>query len=122
VIDYQLEDFTRTSDPYDVILDVVGTSRYSACLGALRPGGFYLIANPRFLAMLRAPFTSARSGKRVFVRGSPPRPEDLDYLRGLIEAGEVHSVVDRQYRLEEVAEAHRHVDSGLALGRVAITV
>ncbi len=122
VIDYAQEDFTRASDTYDVILDAVGRRRLSACLRALRRGGTYLAVNPRLSAMIRALFISGWGGKRVVVRGSPPRPEELDILRGLIEAGKVHPAIDRVYPLDELPEGHRRVDSGLALGRVAISV
>ncbi|MFI5418917.1 MAG: NAD(P)-dependent alcohol dehydrogenase [Candidatus Lutacidiplasmatales archaeon] len=94
VIDFTKEDFTKRSETYDTIFDAVGRSPLSAGLGALRRGGFYLLANPRISSMIRAPWVSSRSGKRVVVRGSPPRTEDLDLLRGLIEAGKLHSSID----------------------------
>jgi len=122
VIDYTQEDFAKALDTYDVIFDAVGRSRFTACLGALRRGGFYLLANPRLSAMIRAPWASATSGKRVIVRGSKPRTEELDFLRTMIEAGKMHSTIDRQFPLEEVPEAHRLIDNGLALGRVVIKV
>jgi len=122
VIDCTKEDFTKGPDKYDVVFDVVGRGRFPTCLRALRPKGFYLVANPHFSTMFRAPWGWARNGKKVIVRGARPRTEDLDFLRDLVEAGKMRSTLDRTYRLEELPDAHRRVDSGLALGRVAITL
>ncbi|HTP54910.1 MAG TPA: NAD(P)-dependent alcohol dehydrogenase [Thermoplasmata archaeon] len=121
VIDYSREDFGTAVNAYDVILDVVGQADFSTCLGALNAGGSYLIANPHLAAWLRAPWAIGRDDKKVVVRGSPPRASDLDYLRRIIEAGRIRASIDRQYRLEDVPEAHRFVDSGSAVGRVVIT-
>jgi NADPH:quinone reductase-like Zn-dependent oxidoreductase len=53
--------------------------------------------------------------------GSAPK-EDLIFLRDLVEAGKVTSVIDRRYPLKEVAEAHRYVEKGRARGKVTITM
>ena len=121
-IDYAEEDFAQFPGTYDVILDVVGRAPVSACLRALRRGGVYLNANPRPAAMVRAAWPAGRGSARIVVRGSAPRPEELDYLRTLVEAGKIRSPIDRVYRLEELPEAHRYVDSGQAIGRVVISV
>jgi NADPH:quinone reductase-like Zn-dependent oxidoreductase len=118
VIDGEKEDFTQGPSPYDV----VGRRRLSAALRAVRPGGTYLLVNPRLGAVIGARWVSRRSRKKVVVRGSPPLPEELDYLRGLIDAGRMRSAIDRLYRLEELPEAHRYVDGGRAVGRVVVTV
>ncbi|HEV2317080.1 MAG TPA: NAD(P)-dependent alcohol dehydrogenase [Thermoplasmata archaeon] len=122
VIDYSREEYARRPDAYDVILDVVGRSPFSASMEALRDGGVYLVANPRLSVLVRALWARRRRGKKVFVRGSPPSTQDLDDLRELIQAGKIRPVIDRTYLLEQLPEAHRRVDSGLAIGRVAITV
>jgi NADPH:quinone reductase-like Zn-dependent oxidoreductase len=53
---------------------------------------------------------------------APQNAEDLDELRSLIEAGKIRSVIDRCYPLEEIAEAHRYVDSGRKKGSVVVSV
>ena len=122
VIDYTQEDFTARGETYDVIFDVVGKSSFSHSMASLREGGFYLLANPRLSHMLRGAWASRRSGKTVVSQVASGAAEDLVYLRELIEAGELRTVIDRRYPLEQTAEAHRYVEAGGKLGNVVITV
>ncbi|HEV2519350.1 MAG TPA: NAD(P)-dependent alcohol dehydrogenase [Thermoplasmata archaeon] len=122
VIDSVELNLANEPELYDVIVDVVGRRPRPTFLRALHPKGFYLLANPSLFGVVRAAFASAISGKRVIARGSPPKAADLDYLRGLIDAGRIRVVLARCFTLEELVTAHRLVDSGLAIGRVAISV
>ena len=105
VIDYTAEDFTRNGREYDVILDAVGKRKSSA---ALRQAGRAL----------------APGGKCVSVDDGTPRfhVTDLRLLKDLAETQAVRPVIDRRYRLEEIAEAHRYVDGGHKRGNVIVTV
>jgi NADPH:quinone reductase-like Zn-dependent oxidoreductase len=122
LIDYTREDFTRSGRAYDAIFDVVGKSPFSRSLRALKPGGRYLIGNPRLSTMVRGRLGSALSGKQVILETAAQRREDLITLRELIEAGRIHTVIDRRFPLAEAAEAHRYVESGRKKGNVIITV
>jgi len=122
VIDYTQEDFTKSGQTYDVIFDVVGKSSFSRSVRSLKQNGRYLLANPGLSLIVRGPWTSMISSKKVIFGLTSPRTEDLIFLKELIEAGKIKSVIDRHYPLEQTAEAHRYVETGHKKGNVVITV
>ncbi len=122
VIDYTQEDFTKNGETYDVIFDVVGKSSFSSCLRSLKNKGFYLIANPRLSSIVRGKWTSRTSSKSVINWTASQRTEDLIFLKEIIEAGKLKSVIDKSYPLEQMVEAHTYVDKGHKKGNVVITV
>jgi NADPH:quinone reductase-like Zn-dependent oxidoreductase len=122
VVDFTKEDFTKTGETYDVIFDVAGKSPFSRSVRALRENGYYLLGNPRLLQILRGLWTSMTSSKKVVFEFASPTPENLDFLRELIEAGKIKPVIDRAYPLEQIAEAHTYVDTGRKKGNVVITM
>lgn len=122
VIDYTKEDFTKNSETYDVIFDVVGKSSFSRSVRSLNPSGRYLLANPRVLPMVRGLCTSMISSKKVIFGFARHKTEDLMFLKELIEAGKIQSVIDGRYPLEQVSEAHRYVEKGHKKGNVVITL
>ena len=128
VIDYTQEDFTRTEERYDVMLDMVGNRSLSDCRRALTPRGTYVVVGVASLgrwlgigrqarALLLAPFVRQRM--RVFVVRH--NSDDLAALKDLVEAGKVTPVIDRSYPLSEVADALRHQGEGHARGKIVIT-
>jgi NADPH:quinone reductase-like Zn-dependent oxidoreductase len=101
VIDYTKEDFTERRELYDVIFDAVGKSSFSNCKKALTPNGTYVTTN----------------------KGTATeRSEDLIFLKELVEAGKIKSVIDRRYPLEQTAEAHTYVETGHKKGNVVMTL
>ena len=127
VIDYTKEDFTASADrksgqAYDLILDLVSKGSFSGCLMSLKRNGRYLIANPGLSQVVRGRWTSMSSGKKVIFGAAKPKTENLNYLKELIEAGKLKSVIDRTYPLEQIPAAHRYVETGHKKGNVVITV
>jgi NADPH:quinone reductase-like Zn-dependent oxidoreductase len=122
VIDYTQEDFTKSGEVYDVIFDVVGTISCSRSERSITQNGTYLLANPLGSQMIRGPLTRMTSSKKVIMQTASPSTQDLIFLRELIEAGKIKSVIDRRYPLEQIAEAHRYVETGQKKGNVVITV
>jgi len=122
VIDYTKEDFTESNETWDVIFDTIGKSSFSRSKRALTKNGIYLLANPGLSEMVRGMWTSMTSSRRVITRLAKESAEDLIFLKGLIEAGKIRSVIDRGYPLEQMAEAHQYVEQGHKMGNVVITV
>lgn len=122
VIDYTQQDFTRNGETYDVIVDTVGTAPFSRSKASLKEGGRLLMVLAELPEMLRAPWVSMTSSKKVIAGPATVRVEDLRFLAGLAEAGAFKPVIDRRYTFEQIAEAHRYVDTGRKKGNVIITL
>lgn len=122
VVDYTQEDFTQNGQVYDVIFDVVGTLSFSRTKGSIRPDGTYLLANPIRGQIISGPWTRMTSSHKVMMETASGTVADLVYLRELVEAGELKTVIDRTYPLEELVEAHRYLETGAKQGNVVITV
>lgn len=126
VVDYTREDFTQGGPRYDLIVDTAASHSLSAYLRALRPEGRYvMVGGPtnRFVrTVIFGPLLSATGKKRVRNLMLKPDREDLELVGELLGSGELTPVIDRQYGLDEVPEAIRHLESGRARGKVVITV
>lgn len=122
VIDYTHEDFTRNGETYDVIVDTVGTAPFSRCKASLKKGGRLLMVLAGLPDMLQAPWVSMTGSKKVVAGPVTVRVEDLHFLAGLAEVGKFKPVIDRRYPFEQIAEAHRYVDTGRKKGNVVITL
>jgi NADPH:quinone reductase-like Zn-dependent oxidoreductase len=122
LIDYAREDFTKSGRTYDVIFDVVGKSPFSGSVRSLKENGFYLIANPQLSKMVLGQWVSKMSSKTVISTVSSHKIQDLIFLKELVEAGKLKSIIDRRYPLEEMAEAHRYVETGQKKGNLVITL
>ena len=118
VVDYEREDFAESGEIYDAIFDVVGKTSVSGCVRSLKENGVYLLGNPNFSQRVGG----MRSGRRVVSSVAASEAEDLAYLKQLIEAGKIRSVIDKSYSLEQTAHAHEYVESGQKLGNVVIVV
>jgi NADPH:quinone reductase-like Zn-dependent oxidoreductase len=122
VIDYINEDFTKNVQTYDIIFDTVAKRTFSQCKGSLNRNGIYLKTFPSVTNLTSKIGSKKAVFSAVGMRPATEKNKDLVFMRELIEAGKIRTVIDRSYPLAETAEAHRYVDKGHKKGIVAITV
>ncbi|MBI0581405.1 MAG: NAD(P)-dependent alcohol dehydrogenase [Methanomassiliicoccales archaeon] len=127
VIDYTKNDFTKDGQTYDIIFDTVGRSSFSRCKGSLKEGGIYLTTVPAMGVIIRRLWHSGPAQKRAIFAATGLRPaiekiKDLEALKAMAEEGRLRAIIDRNYRLEQVVEAHRYVQEGHRKGDVIVTL
>jgi NADPH:quinone reductase-like Zn-dependent oxidoreductase len=122
VIDYTKEDFTKSGETYDIIFDTVGKTSFSRCKNLLKQKGIYLATVFGLKELVHMLWISMIGSKKAIYTVATERTEDLIFLKGLIEAGKIKSVIDRRYPLEQTAEAHRYAEKGHKKGSVVVTL
>jgi NADPH:quinone reductase-like Zn-dependent oxidoreductase len=122
VVDYAIEDVTAGDETFDVIFDIVRGTASAPLVRMLNPGGSLVMANPGFRQIVTAKWAARGTAKRVAIAGAGMTTDDLVHLRTLVEAGRLRPVIDRQFALEEMVEAHRYAESGQKQGNVVVVV
>jgi NADPH:quinone reductase-like Zn-dependent oxidoreductase len=130
VIDYTREDFTRSGERYDRMVDIAGTRSWSECKRVLADSAICVAVGDseetRWLLSLASGvvryLATLRAGRRFVLFLAKLEREDLETLSKLLASGEVRSVIDRQYELGEAAEALRYLGEGHARGKVVLSV
>jgi NADPH:quinone reductase-like Zn-dependent oxidoreductase len=125
VMDYTRQDFTRSGQRYDLILDLFAYRSLFAYPRALRPHGTYFLVGGSlalvFQILLLGPWIKRTSTKNVRILAVPQNRKDLISITELCEAGQVIPVIDRQYPFSEIPQALRYMGEGRARGKVVIT-
>ena len=126
VIDYRLQDFTENRGKYDIIFDAVGKSSYGKCKKALKPQGMYLTTVLSFGNLWSSLITSRSKSKKAVFSATGMLPKEvkirnLKLIKTLMNEGLLKAVVDKVYKLDQIAEAHRYVDTGHKKGNLVIT-
>lgn len=127
VIDYTKQDFTQSGNTYDIIYDTVGKRSYKDCKRVLAENGQYLSPVLNFKLLLQMMWTSAFTSQKAkfAATGMLKSPEIRSMLNELLDMtreGRLKTIIDRQYPLEKVAEAHTYVSAGHKKGNVVIAV
>ncbi len=127
VIDYTIEDFTKTGPTYDIIFDAVGKISFSRCKSSLKQKGIFLEAGIGLGIFPQVLWTSMFGSRKARIaatglRSPKERTKDLILLKELLEEGKIKPVIDRSYPLDQIAAAHRYVDQGHKKGNVVITL
>jgi NADPH:quinone reductase-like Zn-dependent oxidoreductase len=130
VIDYTKEDFTRSAQRYDLILDMVGNRSLSQLRQALTARGTLVLVGgeggDRWIGALSRSMQALAVSPFVSQRLRPvlaaANTQDLGFLKELIEAGKVQPVIDRTFPLSEAPDAIRYLSGGHVRGKIVITV
>jgi NADPH:quinone reductase-like Zn-dependent oxidoreductase len=129
VVDYTREDFTKSGQRYDLILDNVGNHSLSACRRVLNPKGSCVIAGaPKNAAgffltrMISAPVLSRFVSQKFVMFIAKINKQDLATLSEFMATGKVKPIIDRRYKLSEVREALHYLEQGHARGKVVISL
>ncbi|WP_414543234.1 NAD(P)-dependent alcohol dehydrogenase [Nostoc sp. CCY0012] len=122
VIDYTQQDFTEDNVQYDIIFDAVAKRSLSSCKRVLKPQGIYISTLPTPEVLLQSVLTAFLPGQKAKFVLQKPNTQDLLYMKELIEAGKVRTVIDRSFPLAELAAAHTYSESERAVGKIAIAI
>lgn len=130
VIDYTREDFTRSSQRYELIFQLAGTQSPGACRRALTSNGTLILSSGESSGpwigpigrILKALVLSPLVRQRLVPFEAKRSSQDLEFIKALIEAGTLKPVIDRTYPLSECAEAIRYLENGHARGKILISV
>jgi NADPH:quinone reductase-like Zn-dependent oxidoreductase len=126
VIDYIREDFTRSGERYDLILDAANHHSIFHYRRALNPNGSYVMAGgstPRILQVITlGPLISRRGDKQMGLLMHKRSTDDLAAINELFESGAVTPIIDRCFPLAEVPDALRYFGEGRTLGKILVTV
>ena len=131
VIDYTRDDFTRSGQRYDAMIDIAGSRPWSACRRVLEPNAAYVIVGGPKKNRMLGPFSrtikvrvgSMRASQKVvsFFLAQLNQP-DLEVLSEMLGTGKIKPVVEKCYPLSDVREAFRHLGDGHARGKLVITM
>jgi NADPH:quinone reductase-like Zn-dependent oxidoreductase len=122
-LDYARPDFRLEPEAYDVILDTVGATRFSACRDALAPTGRHVFVEVDGRRLLQSLWTSFRSGPRVLCGFSAgDSSEDMALVARHLDRGALRPVIDRYYDMAQIIEAHRYVELRRKRGAVVVRI
>ena len=127
VYDYTQTDYTKTGETYDVIFDTVGKSSFGSNYRSLTNGGVFITTVPDPATLLSPLFRMFTGGKRAKMSATGLRKDadkiiDMDILKTMIARGELTTVIDRCYPLEQIAAAHKYVEKGHKRGNLIVSV
>lgn len=122
VIDYTSNDILQNSSQYDIFFDAVGSHSFSEVKKLLSPKGIYITTLPGVMTMFFAPLFnlfSTRKNKTILVKDSR---KDLEMLADLIDEGKVRTLIDREFTLDKVHQAHEYSESGRVVGKILLKI
>ncbi len=122
VIDYTQEDVTKNGKLYDLIFDIAAYRSISEYKRILSSGGIYVLAGGSIARIFQLMLKSMTGVKNMRLVVAHISQKDLLFIKDLLKAGKVKSIIDKRYPLNETAEALRYLEEGHARGKVVISV
>jgi len=122
VIDYTQQSDFRGAQNYDMVLDLMVQAPLRAFLSVMAKDGVYVASLPTFSRLAAAMLLPIVSKRRVRIAAVKPRGADLDVLRATCEARKLRPIVDRVFRLHDLAAAHAYSQKGRVVGKIVIAV
>jgi NADPH:quinone reductase-like Zn-dependent oxidoreductase len=130
VMDYTQDDFTKSTERYDLVFDCFANRSLSACRRVLsRKGTYVAVGGPMkggglglLVRLVQMLVLSRLTSRKMVTFLAKPSKEDLTMLRELLATGKVRPVIDRCYQLSQVSEAVRYLEEGKARGKVVIAL
>lgn len=122
VLDYTAGSLFTDGKTYDLIFDTAGVTSFAECRAALSDNGTYLPLESGLREMGQALFTSLCGGKKVKLSVSKNTRQSLVQIVELIASGALTPVVDQVYPMQDIANAHRHVESRHKRGSVVVAM
>jgi len=120
VIDYTQKDFTQDTKQYDIIFDAVAKESFSRCQNILKPNGIYVTTLPALDTFVQGLLTFLVPGKTAKFMLANSSGKDLAFLKNLIEANKLRSIIAKTYPLSELAGAHEESEQGRVVGKLVI--
>ena len=130
VIDYSREDFTKSGEQYDLIVDIAATKPWRKIRRVLKPSGTYVLVGSPVMNRIIGPLgkigwliVASRLTRRrfVFFIASFNKP-DMETLGELLASGKVKPVIERVYPFAELVDALEYMGEGHARAKLVVTV
>ncbi|MFX1335986.1 MAG: NAD(P)-dependent alcohol dehydrogenase [Promethearchaeota archaeon] len=122
VIDYTKEDFTKIGEIYDIVFGGLGKTPFSKVKYSLKQNGRYILTSFKMRQLVQMFKTKLIGNKKVICVMLPEKGEDLREARDLIEAGKIKAIIDKSFPFDQMAEAHRYIESGQKKGYIVVTL
>lgn len=130
VIDYTRDDFTRSPEGYDVLIDIAGSRSLSECRRVLQPGAVFVIVGAAavqhtsemkaFGHIIGTRLRAMRGGQKAAFFIAKLTRRDMEAIAELMAASKVRPILDRRYTLDQLAQAFAYFNEGHARGKIAV--
>jgi len=120
VIDYCQQDFTKTTERYDCIFDVVSSRSFRECKKALTRRGVYVNTLPTPSIFWNIIITTLLPGKRAATMMVSQRASDIDWMCEQLKTGRLRVVIDKVFPLDEIKDALAYSQTGRARGKIVL--